>query len=170
MPRLFIYKNGYQGLKLGVAYIQRRVASTRCSSDQDGGSHAPPLMIEQQRELADVAERPFEENARYGMCSGNPSGRPTKRVLWITTNILSLQDEIERLRLANATAQRSRWHRFNQRDEIGAFEWRNYAGEGSSSDRRQGPTITIQSTARVSSIRVPKMQLGRGIVGVGCRR
>lgn len=151
------YKNGYKSSSW-ISLMQSRLALT---PEMMSGKGVLVAAIDdaQQRELNYLLSEVFDDNL-LGVITvrSNPSGRPTQSGYAVSHEYLlfagsSAESKIQRL--PPTPAQLSR---FNETDEIGAFEWRNLRREGSDSDRNSRRAMYYPIYITSDSLRVPKME------------
>jgi adenine-specific DNA-methyltransferase len=150
------YKNGYK-VSSWVSLIQGRVALSRLLMRQDGVLIAA-IDDEQQRELSFILSDTFQGRTLGTVCvRANPSGRPTKTGYSVSHEYLLFAGRSESASIGRMPPTEEQMARFNQRDDLGVFEWRNLRREGSNSDRSARRALYYPIFLKGSSIRIPKL-------------
>ena len=150
------YKNGYKSSSW-ASLIEGRLQKTRPIMTDDGVLVAA-IDDAQQRELSFLLSENFAENLLGTICvRSNPSGRPTKTGYAVSHEYLFFAGQSERAVIGRLPPTPEQMARFNQRDEDGAFEWRNMRREGSNSDRNARRALYYPMYINGDEIRVPSM-------------
>lgn len=153
-----LYKNGYRTSSWSSLLHSRVVASKKLLTED--GIICATIDDEQQKELAYILEETFGKPNHLGTVPIriNPSGRITLKgfaqcheygIFYGNSNHSAIS------KLPRTEAQQSR---FNQSDTKGAFEWRNFRREGSSSERTSRPKRFFPLYVKGETFRVPTVE------------
>jgi adenine-specific DNA-methyltransferase len=150
------YKNGYKSSSW-VSLMDDRVRASR-SLLTDNGVLIAAIDDEQQRELSFVLSQTFDNRLLGTICvRANPSGRPTKTGYAVSHEYLICAGQSGDSVIGRLPPTDAQMARFNQRDEVGSFEWRNLRREGSNSNRDDRRALYYPIYICGTTIRVPRM-------------
>lgn len=150
------YKNGYKSSSWMALMHDRLVESKRLL--RDDGVLIGAIDDEQQREFNFMLSDVYEELLIGVICvRSNPSGRPTKTGYSVSHEYLLFAGKTKNASIGRLPPTPEQAARFNQRDELGPFEWRNLRREGSDSNRDARRSMFYPIYITANSIRVPKM-------------
>ena len=115
---------------------------------------------QQQKELSLLLADRFGDNNILGTISIriNPSGRVTLRGVAQAHEYAIFLGKTDESSIAKLPRTEEQQERFNQSDDRGVFEWRNFRREGSSSDRHSRPRRYFPLYVDGKTIRIPKME------------
>jgi len=88
----------------------------------------------------------------------NPSGRPKPTGYSVSHEYLLFAGQSSQSFIGHLPPTPDQLKRFNQRDELSKFEWRNLRREGSNSDRNARRKLYYPIFIKDSTIRVPEME------------
>jgi adenine-specific DNA-methyltransferase len=90
----------------------------------------------------------------------NPSGRPTERGFALTHEYAIFSTKTNTAGINKVPRTIEQLNRFDHKDSLGLFEFRNFRREGSNSDRENGQRqfYPIYGNVELQTIRVPKME------------
>ncbi|MBS0204760.1 MAG: site-specific DNA-methyltransferase, partial [Planctomycetes bacterium] len=150
------YKNGYKSSSW-MSLLNDRLRISRPCLTEDGVLIAA-IDDEQQRELSFLLSDCFDGNLLGTICvRANPSGRPTKTGYSVSHEYLLFAGQSSSSGIGRLPPTEQQQARFNQTDELGAFEWRNLRREGSNSDRSARRALYYPIYISGERIRVPEM-------------
>jgi len=150
------YKNGYKASSW-ISLIEGRVSLSKPML-ADAGVLVAAIDDEQHRELSFILSNAFNGRLLGTMCvRSNPSGRPTQTGYSVSHEYLLFAGRSDKSGIGRLPATDEQMARFSQRDEIGAFEWRNLRREGSNSDRAARRALYYPIYIEGAAIRVPRM-------------
>jgi adenine-specific DNA-methyltransferase len=150
------YKNGYKSSSW-ASLIDSRVSRSRNLLTKNGVLVAA-IDDAQQRELSFILTRIFDDRILGTVTvRSNPSGRPTQSGYAVSHEYLIFAGSTSESVIGRLPPTVEQMARFNQRDEDGAFEWRNLRREGSNSDRSARRALHYPIYIDGDAIRVPKM-------------
>ena len=154
------YKNGYKSSSW-ISFIYDRLSLAQRLMTNDGVLVAA-IDDEQQRELNFILTDVFTGRFLGTICvRANPSGRPTKTGYAVSHEYLFFAGRSSASSIGRLPPNEEQAARFNQRDELGVFEWRNLRREGSNSNRSDRPALYYPICVSGDRIRVPKMSWRR---------
>jgi adenine-specific DNA-methyltransferase len=115
---------------------------------------------QQQKELSFLLASRFGDANTLGIISIriNPSGRVTLRGVAQAHEYAIFLGKTDEASIAKLPRTEEQQERFNQFDEAGVFEWRNFRREGSSSERQSRPKRFFPLYVKGQAIRIPKME------------
>ncbi|MBT9136906.1 MAG: hypothetical protein DDT34_01992 [Firmicutes bacterium] len=152
------YKNGYRS-STWVSLIENRLQASIGYLASDS-VFCVTIDDYQQRELVDRLDAAFSKERRLGTAAIriNPSGRITKDGLAVTHEYALFYGLSEDSALGKIARSERQAQRFNAADDGGAFEWRNFRREGSSSERAARPRRFFPIYVNEArELRVPEM-------------
>lgn len=152
------YKNGYRSSSW-ISLIANRVHASKSFLTSDGVLCAT-IDDAQQKELALLLAKEFGEDNFLGSVSIriNPSGRVTLRGFAQCHEYGIFYGASQNSAIAKLARNDDQLARFNQSDEKGAFEWRNFRREGSASERYSRPKRFFPIYVRDGGYRVPNLK------------
>ncbi len=152
------YKNGYRSSSW-ISLIANRVYASKNFLTSDGVLCAT-IDDAQQKELALLLAKEFGEDNFLGSVSIriNPSGRVTLRGFAQCHEYGIFYGVSQNSAIAKLARNDDQLARFNQSDEKGAFEWRNFRREGSASERYSRPKRFFPIYVRDGGYRVPNLK------------
>ena len=152
------YKNGYRSSSW-VSLIASRLGMSLDMLREDGVLCAT-IDDQQQKELAFILDEQFGRENYLGTISIriNPSGRITLRGFAQCHEYGIFYGKTQQSSIAKLARSDEQLARFNQSDEHGVFEWRNFRREGSASERYSRPKRHFPIYVKNgSSFRVPRL-------------
>lgn len=151
------YKNGYRSSSW-VSLLVDRVHASKSFLTNDGVLCAT-IDDAQQKELAFLLDREFGRENFLGSVSIriNPSGRVTLRGFAQCHEYGIFYGASQNSAIAKLARSDDQQARFNQADDAGAFEWRNFRREGSASERYSRPKRFFPIYVRDGGYRVPNL-------------
>jgi len=152
------YKNGYRSSSW-VSLLVDRVHASKGLLTNDGVLCAT-IDDAQQKELAFLLDREFGKENFLGSVSIriNPSGRVTLRGFAQCHEYGIFYGASQNSAIAKLARSDDQQARFNQADDAGAFEWRNFRREGSASERYSRPKRFFPIYVKDGSYRVPNLK------------
>lgn len=151
-----IYKNSYKSSTWATLMYDRLQMTRQILADD--GVLVTAIDDEQQKELSYLLDSVFSGNVLGTICvRSNPSGRPTQTGYSVSHEYLIFAGQSAQSGIGRLPPTPEQVARFNQRDENGAFEWRNLRREGSNSDRAARRALYYPIYIMGESIRVPAM-------------
>jgi adenine-specific DNA-methyltransferase len=150
------YKNGYKSSSW-ASLMDSRISRSRDLLTKDGVLVAA-IDDAQQRELSFLMSRIFDDRILGTVTvRSNPSGRPTQSGYAVSHEYLIFAGATSDSVIGRLPPTADQMARFNQRDEVGVFEWRNLRREGSNSDRSARRALYYPIYIDGEKIRVPEM-------------
>ncbi|WP_263866300.1 DNA methyltransferase [Thalassolituus oleivorans] len=151
------YKNGYRSSSWSSLLHSRIDASKRLLSED--GILCATIDDEQQKELSYILDETFGKPNHLGTVPIriNPSGRITLRGFAQCHEYGIFYGNSQSSAIGKLPRTDAQQSRFNQSDEKGVFEWRNFRREGSSSDRTSRPKRFFPLFVKDDSFRIPDM-------------
>ncbi len=152
-----LYKNGYKSSSW-VSLMQSRLQRTRALL-KDAGVLVAAIDDAQQRELSFLLSEVFDNNS-LGVITvrSNPSGRPTQSGYAVSHEYLLFAGNSSESKIQRLPPTPAQMARFNEADELGAFEWRNLRREGSDSDRNERRSMYYPIYITGEALRVPPLE------------
>ena len=153
-----LYKNGYKSSSWASLLWNRLSASSGLLSED--GVLCATIDDEQQKELSFILDGEFGKENFLGMVSIriNPSGRITLRGFAQCNEYGIFYGNSQRSAIAKLARSEDQLARFNQADDKGPFEWRNFRREGSASERYSRPKRYFPIYIRDGGYRIPSMK------------
>ena len=152
-----LYKNGYKSSSW-VSMMDDRLKASKSLMTTDGVLVAA-IDDEQQRELSFLMSRVFQDHLLGTICvRANPSGRPMQTGYSVSHEYLIFAGKSAKSYIRRLPPTEAQMARFSERDEHGAFEWRNLRREGADSDRDARRTMYYPIYLKDDKIRVPRMK------------
>lgn len=150
------YKNGYKSSSWSSLMYDRLSLSRSLLTDT--GVLVAAIDDAQQRELSFILSNVFDDHLLGTFCvRSNPSGRPTQAGYAVSHEYLLMAGQSEKSVISRLPPTVEQMSRFNQSDDVGAFEWRNLRREGSNSDRSARRALYYPIYIYGEEIRTPKM-------------
>jgi adenine-specific DNA-methyltransferase len=155
-----LYKNGYKKSSWQSLMADRLIAAKPLLSEL--GTLAVAIDDEQQKELGFLIRDIFQ-GVELGtiIVRANPSGRPMQTGYSISHEYVIFAGASSKATIARMPPTVEQMARFNQKDDMGNFEWRNLRREGSNSDRSARPFLYYPIFINGDTIRVPAMEWDR---------
>ena len=151
-----IYKNGYKSSTWN-SLIDNGLRASKSLLEYDGILVAA-IDDEQYRELNFIISNIYDHQILGSfVVRVNPSGRPTQSGYSVAHEYLLYAGRGEESAIGRMPPTKEQAARFSQKDEKGAFEWRNLRREGSNSDRSARPHLYYPIYIKGDDIRVPQM-------------
>lgn len=150
-----LYKNGYRN-STWVTMMNERLETGK-DLLADTGVLCATIDDTQQQELLFLMNSLFGKENILGNVSIriNPSGRITLRGFGQSHEYAIFAGASEFASIGKMRRDENQEKRFNQRDEKGAFEWRNFRREGSSSERASRPRRFFPLYVSQRGVRLP---------------
>lgn len=150
------YKNGYKSSSWSSLMYDRLNLSRSLLTNS--GVLVAAIDDAQQRELSFILSNVFDDHLLGTFCvRSNPSGRPTQTGYAVSHEYLIMAGQSEKSVISRLPPTAEQMSRFNQSDDVGAFEWRNLRREGSNSDRSARRALYYPIYIHGQEIRTPKM-------------
>lgn len=153
-----LYKNNYKSSSwTTMVYQSLRSAKNTLAND---GVFCATIDDQQQKELSAILASEFGEDNVLGTISIriNPSGRITLRGFAQAHEYAIFLGKSDESSITKLPRTEEQLERFNNTDDKGDFEWRNFRREGSSSERASRPKRFFPLYVKGEAIRVPKME------------
>lgn len=151
------YKNGYKSSSW-MSLLNDRLRLSRPVMAETGVLIAA-IDDEQQRELNFLIGDNFDGRILGTIVvRANPSGRPMQSGYSVSHEYLIFAGETSKSKIGRMPPTPEQAARFSQRDELGAFEWRNLRREGSNSDRSARKRLYYPIYIKGAALRVPRME------------
>lgn len=151
-----IYKNGFKN-STWITMFSQSLATSPALMKADAVI-ACAIDDAQSDELKSCLNISFPNKFLGTICvRSNPSGRPTQTGYSVSHEYVHFSGKSEQSYISRMPASEQQSSRFNQRDEIGAFEWRNLRREGSGANRSDRPKLFYPIYLTEDSVRVPNM-------------
>ncbi|EED32248.1 modification methylase, type III R/M system [gamma proteobacterium NOR5-3] len=152
-----MYKNGYKSSSWASLMKDRVDASKHLL--KASGILVAAIDDEQQTELSYILRDSFNSDL-LGVFSirSNPSGRPTKTGYSVSHEYNLFAGKSSDSCIGRLPPSKAQIARFNQQDDMGAFEWRNLRREGSNSDRSARPALFYPIYIRDGKVRIPALE------------
>lgn len=152
------YKNGYRSSSW-ASLIHNRISMAK-DLLRENGVLCATIDDQQQKELAYILDDQFGQENFLGTVAIriNPSGRITLRGFAQCHEYAIFYGNSQQASISKLSRSDSQLERFNQADEKGPFEWRNFRREGSSSERHSRPKRYFPIYVSNSSFRVPHLE------------
>jgi len=154
------YKNGYKASSW-MSLLNDRLSLSKAVMTSDGVLIAA-IDDEQQRELSFLLSENLEGRLGTICVRANPSGRPTQTGYSVSHEYMLFAGRSQQSGIGRLPPTEAQSARFSQRDDNGAFEWRNLRREGSNSDRMARPALYYPIYIRGTALRVPTMTWDEG--------
>ena len=153
-----LYKNGYRASSW-CALLESVTMSCR-SLLSDEGVFCATIDDQQVSELTIMLREIFGEDEMLGTVSvrSNPSGRITLRGMAQCHDYAIFCAKSARARLQKLPRTPEQQERFDKSDENGAFEWRNFRRDGSSSTRADRPKQFFPIFHTHDAVRIPEVR------------
>ena len=152
-----LYKNGYKSSSW-VSMMDDRLKASKSLMTTDGVLVAA-IDDEQQRELSFLLSHVFEDRLLGTICvRANPSGRPMQTGYSVSHEYLIFAGKSAKSYISRLPPTEAQMARFSERDDDGAFEWRNLRREGSNSDRDARRALYYPIYLKDDQIRIPQME------------
>jgi adenine-specific DNA-methyltransferase len=157
-----LYKNGYRNSSW-CALIEPVTESCR-EFLSDEGILCTTIDDQQLIELITIIKEVFGTDEVLGTVAvrSNPSGRITLRGMAQCHDYAIFCSKTKSGRLQKLPRSPEQQERFDQKDEQGAFEWRNFRRDGSSSTRGDRPKQFFPLFCTSESVRVPEVSWDAG--------
>jgi adenine-specific DNA-methyltransferase len=153
-----LYKNGYRNSSWCALIEPVTEACHHLLSDT--GILCTTIDDQEVTELTTIVRQIFGDEEVLGTVAvrSNPSGRITLRGLAQCHDyaIFSAKTKSGRLQKLPRSAEQA--ERFDNKDEEGSFEWRNFRRDGSSSTRRDRPKQFFPIFCTAKALRIPKVR------------
>ncbi len=152
-----LYKNGYRDSSW-LSFLNDRLLVAK-ELLTDNGVLCATIDDYEQKVFSSLIENAFSSENMLGsvVIRMNPSGRITLKGLAQCHEYAIFAGKSEKASISKMDRTDEQKARFNHDDEIGAFEWRNFRREGSSSDRVERPKRHFPIYVLGKSLRVPEM-------------
>lgn len=159
------YKNGYRSSSW-VSLINSRIELST-SLLKDDGILCATIDDEQQKELSFILDENFGKPNHLGTVPIriNPSGRITLKGFAQCHEYGIFYGKSQESSIGKLPRNDLQQARFNQSDDVGFFEWRNFRREGSASERFSRPKRYFPLFINGASFRVPKLKWNNEING-----
>ena len=153
-----LYKNGYRNSSWCSLIAPITTACHRLLSDE--GILCTTIDDQQVVELTTIIKSVFGDENMLGTVSvrSNPSGRITLRGLAQCHEYALFFSKTRTCQLAKLPRSEDQLARFDQEDNTGRFEWRNFRRDGSSSTRSDRPKQFFPMFVTSDSVRIPEVQ------------
>lgn len=153
-----MYKNGYRSSSWASLLANRLQASKPFLSSD--GVICVTIDDEQQKELAFILEEGFGRENFLGSVTIriNPSGRITLRGFAQCHEYAIFYGNSQTSAISKVPRSDDQLARFNQSDQKGQFEWRNFRREGSASERSSRPKRFFPLYVKGETFRVPPVE------------
>lgn len=153
-----LYKNGYRNSSWCslIASLHERCSKLLSAS----GILCAAIDDEQFVELATILKAIFGDENNLGTVAvrSNPSGRITLRGVAQCHDYIILYSKSREGKLTKLPRSEDQLARFDQVDDEGAFEWRNFRRDGSSSTRADRPKQYFPIFVKGTTFRIPQIQ------------
>ncbi len=152
------YKNGYRSSSW-VSLLHNRFIQSKHLMKEDGVLCAT-IDDQQQKELSFILDEQFGQENYLGTIAIriNPSGRITLRGFAQCHEYGIFYGKSLKSSISKLTRSDEQLERFNQEDEKGVFEWRNFRREGSASERFSRPKRHFPIYVENGKFRIPKLK------------
>lgn len=152
-----LYKNGYRNSSW-CALIEPVVESCR-ELLKDTGISCAAIDDQQVVELTTILKQVFGDDQLLGTVAvrSNPSGRITLRGMAQCHEYLIFCSKTSKGSLRKLPRTAEQQERFDQSDDIGPFEWRNFRRDGSSSTRLDRPKQYFPLYCSDKNVRIPSV-------------
>lgn len=153
-----LYKNGYRS-STWMSFVNNTLPFSINLLRQNGILCAT-IDDQQQKELTTILSQQFGGDNMLGtVCIRiNPSGRITLRGFAQAHEYAIFAGKSDKSAISKIARTDAQLQRFNQSDDDGSFEWRNFRREGSSSERESRPRRYFPIYVKGSAIRIPKLE------------
>lgn len=153
-----LYKNGYRNSSW--CSLMEPLTTACHSLLSDAGILCTTIDDEQVVELTTIIRSAFgPENMLGTVCvRSNPSGRITLRGVAQCHEYAIFASKTKEGKLAKLPRTEEQQARFDQKDDQGAFEWRNFRRDGSSSTRKDRPKQFFPLFVTKTSVRIPEVR------------
>jgi len=153
-----LYKNGYR--TSSWCSLLNSITTACHAVLSDNGIICTTIDDEQVHELASIIQLAFGKENLLGTLAirSNPSGRITLRGMAQCHEYALFASKTQSGTLEKLPRSEEQLARFNQEDETGRFEWRNFRRDGSSSTRRDRPKQYFPMFATTETARVPSVE------------
>lgn len=153
-----LYKNGYRNSSWCA--LAERVTEACHGLLSDTGILCTTIDDQELIELTGIIRQIFGDEEVLGTVAvrSNPSGRITLRGLAQCHDYAIFAAKTKSGRLQKLPRSAEQTERFDNQDEDGPFEWRNFRRDGSSSTRRDRPKQFFPIFCTSDSLRIPKLR------------
>jgi len=151
-----LYKNGYKSSSWTSLMYDRLIEASALLAEN--GTCSLAIDDVQHKELSYIGNEVFGNYLGTFCVRANPSGRPMQSGYSVSHEYSLVFGKTPKAKIGRMLPTDEQKARFNQRDELGVFEWRNLRREGSNSDRIARPMLYYPIYIKLPNrIRVPKM-------------